>query len=1280
MRGTLHIRTKRARGEFDAVVISIIAAACGLLLLMLPLFNKYVFKTINVDEIVIDGREGLRRVAMLQGEGKFPQAIDSANALIDRYTLDTLTFFTPDITSWDTVRAIVTGKRDHRWAHLIVGDMNREDIEILQKADEPFSQELKNRVVLSLNQAKDYVNFYIGIQDSIDVSKDDDVASILRDLRQSGVFAGSEGGLRVKEELTAREREQLERFQFLLIERLIFPEFIEKNPKRGSDWASEFIVQTAMYHIGTSYKAQFQLDRAIQVWNSLIRQYPETIYAEVLFLEIGKALLSEGQKQIADGSEREAERRFREAISYLEKIERNREIAERFPKYKYVDLEPGSYVNVDLASRAKSQVREKTSIYTTEQAEKELSGDDSDERSGYFLEDAVKLIGECYIYIGATDSARMQFSLLLEFFPESDNLDDAQKLIADSHMRDGDMALKSGDSSATNREKANEHYRLAVKEYLKFANVYPQSDLISENFIALGDAYNKLGEKDKARAAFASALGRAKEAEDQAKVQLQIGNYFYERDRLPEAIEAYGIILNNYLSTQVAPNAQYMLGQCYMAKGDTAEALKNYQVILDHYKNSNFLASAALHIGDRHFRSGNYRDAEKAYNTGWVYDQEGNLAPRMKFQIGAIWRKIAESQEGAAREKAYKDAIEHFKEVVDRFIGKAPEADQASLQIAQIYKELGNVEAAREASKRIQARDQMLLAMKLFRDDSTDSHESDKNYWEEAIAAAKDPEERAAAYYELAMVHAQVPEEYEQALKSFNQVLELTAKNSRRINAQVGIARVYAAQKEFDQAIALLDSLIENPKVGDELRQQLLIQLYDARYRSGDKDKALEGFESFVAELPDHKSAPLAYYRIGSILAEREEYGKAQDKYQIILDRYPESDMIDRAVLAIGDQMANLGKHEKAVKYLEEFIKDNSDVPTAPNFHMKIGELYGTHLDKKQKAIAAYGKVLEGEPENALYSHAGYRQGMLYKELGQDKNALDAFEKVRKEDKAVFRAARAEMGKLIAKTNPEKAIAMYREIVDAAESPEDSAIALIGIGDVYDEIKKPRQAAETFARVYETYSGSDTSLITGALVKWVNALINSKQYGSAISAANKMQKQFPDHPLTINTYYFEATAYFQQKKFANARKVFQRIIDLKRSEQLSEVAYYQIGDSYYFGQQFGPAVTAYANYIKNYPKGQYVARAIYMQGICYVSDQNWDGAVAKLSKVVRDYPKFSDMCTAKNYLALSLDKRDKPGDSDLAYKYYGQVLNGGCDAKAKEMARKGREDIKIRKM
>lgn len=1258
------------------VVVTIISATVGALLLLLPIFNRHVFHTIDTDEIVIDGRESLRNISALQTEGKFSLAIDSADALIDRYNSDSMTFYTPDVTRWDTVRAIATGAHPHRFSNVFVGDLEQQDIEPIKDPKAEFPLSLKLRIVRSLNQTKDFVQFYTSIQDSVRIDDISDLRSRLKDLQADGILVGSPGELAVKENLTPAEKSRLIRFHGLILEKTIFPQFLRKDVRRGTDWASQFIVQTAKYYIGTNYKAQFQLDDAIRVWNDLVEKHPQTVYAEVLFVEIGKALLSEGRKLQGENNPKAAELRYRQGIAWLERIEQNREIASRFPKYKYTDLQPGKYVNVDQASRAKSQIKENTAIYTTKQAQAEASGKFKDNKSGYYLEDAVRVLGECYSQLNLTDSARSQYKLILKFFPESDNLDDAQKLVADSYVRDGDLLLKPDSSDNAARAKANERYELAVKEYLTFANVYPQSELISENFIALGDAYNKLGRPADATKAFASALGRAKEAEDQAKVQLKIGNYYYERDRYAEAAKAYQIILNNFLSTEVASNAQFMLGRCFKSQGDTAEAIRNFGVILEHYKRSTFLCGAAVEIGDFEFRRGNYRDAEKAYGY-YVYDQQNNLTPQMMFKIGEVWRKIAGGQDGDAREKTLQVAIEKFDEVVKLFgDGKAAEGDRAAVQMAEIYKELGNDKAARESTKRISDRSLVIQVMKIFIDTAGGNEEQQKkDYFVTALKEALNDEERAAAQYELGMVYADNNEKLDSALICFNAVLSLSTKTSRVINAKVGIARVYSAQKKNKEAIEVFNELLQNPKVSKELAENLQIQLYDALYKDGQTDKALEGFEQFVAEHPEHKQAALGYYRIGTIYAERKDFAKSQDKYQVIIDRFASSEMYDRAVLGVGEQIANKGDTAASIKYLAEFIKKNPDVSMNVNFHMKLAEMY-QRTGKKAEAIAEFGAVIDLKPDNAYMSHASYRQGMLLKEEGNEKKAETVFALVRKEDKSVYRAAQSEIGKIVMKSDPERAIGYYKQIIEGAESAEDSVIAMIGIGDVYDEIKKYKQSAEMFEQVDKFYRGNDTTLATGAIVKWANALMNAKMYGDAVKVCNEMQKRYPDHVLTINTYYFEATSHFQLKQFGKARDVFETIIKLNRSAQLSEIAWYQLGDTYYFEKQYKSAIAQYGKYVEKYPKGQYAPRALYMQANCHLgqAEPDYAGAKGKFTSLVEQYPDFEEICVAKNYLGLCYSKLGQP---KTAIKYYEQVINGRCAAEAVKFAKDEREKLRV---
>lgn len=1260
-------------------IINIVAIGLSVLLLSVPLLNRHVFNTVNIDEIVIQGRERITKMQELQGDGNFQAAIDTGNAIVNDYRNDSLAIYGADVADWERLRAILKGQQSSIWAELFAGDIDEAEISVLQSTD-PLPSSVKTAFIKALSFHVQNPAFFEKNQSKIKLQNHPDVLQRLELLKQNGLIQGGEGNYEVSDELSEQSRLSLIRFNVVLIEKVLLPELINKNPKRGNDWASEFIVQTALYQIGVCYQALYQLDDAVKVWDELIELFPKTIYAEVLFQQIGQSLYRDGKRLMTEGSVAGAETQFQKAIKYLEKIERNRDVAADFPKYKYADLKPNQYVNVDKASKAKSQVKKETAIYTNAQAEAEMSGQSDENQSGYFLEDAIRLIGECYIEMGKTDSARMQFSLLIDFFPESDNLDNSQKLISDSYIKDGDLTLMHGDSSNTSvRQKANEFYAMAVKSYLKFINVFPQSDLISETFIALGDAYNKMGKPQEAAAAFASALGRAKEVEDQAKVQLQIGKYFYDRKRYPDAIANFKVILNNFLSTEVAPNAQYMLGECFEAVGDTVEMVASYEVILDIYKRSSFLGGASYKLGTHYFNNGNYKEATRAFSTGVTYDPDGSLAPKSKFQIGMIWVRIAEEGQDSEKKTAYETAVKEFNKLIEQF-GNVEESDQARYQIASCYQAMGDETKAKETAKEIINAEIQLKTFKLF-GFGAETFEEEVTYWDDRLAETGDKEAQSEALYQKAQVLADKLNKYDEALSAYEQVVQLTAKNSKRIKALIGIARVFSAQEHYQRAESLYVELINNPRVEEAMTKQLSLNLYDTHFKAKKFDEAIEGFEKFAAANPTHERVGYAIYRIGSILAINKQHEAALERYQQVIEKFPKSDMAPNAYLGVGEQMIALGKHKEGVEYLSRYVKDNLQLPVAPNIFMKIAETYAEHLDNKNKAIEQYSYILENysEPQQLL-SYTAYKLGMLLNSQGDESGAKAVFEKVDPQDKNIYRASQAEIGKLIAKTNPQEAVQYYQRIVEASETPEDSATALIGIGDVYTTIKDWNSAQKKYKEVFDFYTGADSNMITGALVKRVDALLNGKMYNEAVQTAKIMQNRFPDHPLTINTFYFESAALLAMKQFARAREVMKKIIELNRSEQLSEIALYQLGDSYFFEQNLNGAIAAYGQYHSKYPSGKFAARALYMQGTCYISlpDPDFTRAKEKYSQVVTAHPDYDDICMARNYLAYCLNRLD---DFNTALKYYNQVIgNGGCDKKSLDFAKEQREAIRASRL
>lgn len=1262
------------------VIVGIVSVALGALFLSIPLLNTKVFRAVNIQEVIEEGRAGRESVETSLAQERHEEARDSARALIQRFRNDTSIVFTSDISSWDSVYALIRENDDNLSTDLLLSRIDPAIVDTfrtLEKAKE-IGFRLKLNVVSALNSMVTNPRFFAELASEISLEKYRDVKGRLRALSDAGILRHqAQGEYDVKLPLSEQESRALRAFHLSILSDILYPQLLQKDPKKNRDWASEYIAQTSYMLIGNSYLVQHETERAIEIYDSLVALYPHTIYAEAVFLQVGNLLFENGEAMMREGKIGEGKETLRRAIRYLEQVEQNREIAREFPKYKHVSFEPNTYVNLDELSKAKRQVKEKTKIYTPDDADEDAAGVTDEQQGGNTLEDAVKLIGQCYVALGKTDSARAQLGLLQRFFPESDNLDDAQKAIADSYVRDGDMLLEEDSVSTEVREEAMEAYTQGVKQYLKFINVYPQSDLISKVYISLGDTYNKLGRNEESAEAFASALDRAKEMRDKAKIQLEIGNYYKRRNQYDKAIESYDIILRTFMGSGVAPNAQYLLGECYLAKGDTSVAMDAFTRVVSHYKESKFYAGAAHIVGTYYFDRGDYKDALEFYRDGFTYAPDDKLSPQLMFQAGMVWVKTAENKDEGEREADYKEAIKQFQKVVERYQGTAEGArvaDQASFQLADCHMKMGQEEAAKKAIRDIQSRDIVVASIKIIGIDAENPDE-ELDYWRSLLADAVESEEKASILYDMAKIHFDKLNSPDSAEALYRRVMDLTEDETKKINAKVGIAFVHRSRGEYDQAAALLEELLGNRRVSPELRLQLRIQLYDVQFSAEKYETAYEGFEAFAAENPEHRLAARAHYRAGMVLDKQGKHRQALKKMELVIEKFPDSDVFSQAMLAKAEQLIALGEPRKGVEFLEDYLASTAidSIPAAANIYLRIGETYFGELENPEKAKVAYREIVDKYEFEQIFSFAAFRLGTILNTQGNDEAAKEAFAKVKKEDVALYRAAQAEMAKIIAKTDPELAIENYRRIVEQAESAEDSALAIVGIGDVYKMVGKPEEAAKEFERVVSFYHGKDTMLLTGTIVKWIDVLLKDKDYSKSIDVARMMQEKYPDDQYAINAIYFEASALMAQKKYKAAREKFEKIISLDRSEQLTEIAYFQRGDCQFFLKRYDSAIKDYQNYLETYPKGNYRANALFMQGNAYWSKEQFKPARNKFQKIVDDYPGFQDMCSAKKSLAFC---EDKVGNWRKAMRIYSELLKGSCPKDVKDFARKQQEMIK----
>lgn len=157
-------------------------------------------------------------------------------------------------------------------------------------------------------------------------------------------------------------------------------------------------------------------------------------------------------------------------------------------------------------------------------------------------------------------------------------------------------------------------------------------------------------------------------------------------------------------------------------------------------------------------------------------------------------------------------------------------------------------------------------------------------------------------------------------------------------------------------------------------------------YESKDWDRALEEFDKLPAFYPNSRlSAEAVYYR-GLCFEEKEDYAKAADAYQRLIDSYPYSDRIKDAVrrefdiaakFASGDKMKVLGVpvldgKQKALELYQHIVKNAPFGSYGPEAQFNIGEVHRSMGDYEE-ARKAYQAVIDEYPNSELVTKAKYQ-------------------------------------------------------------------------------------------------------------------------------------------------------------------------------------------------------------------------------------------------------------------------------------------------------------------
>ena len=390
---------------------------------------------------------------------------------------------------------------------------------------------------------------------------------------------------------------------------------------------------------------------------------------------------------------------------------------------------------------------------------------------------------------------------------------------------------------------------------------------------------------------------------------------------LDKCVEKCAKILTFYPDSRWVDDALILSGKCFYIKGDKSQAETKFKELLNFYPESGFVPEAEVMLGKIALERGDEVEAKRWFKRAskdnrvkeevdyWLthfYFSFGNYERAIekselylssfkegKFKVG-ILRILGEATDSLRR---YEDALNYYKAAIPI----EEEKFDLSLRIANIYLKMGDVAEAKKIYKSIEPQngeeEKMLKKRIAF------CFKSEGDY-ENAISSLQDIDDQESVFYIGTIYEKQL--NLQEASEAYNDA------GRRAPNTKIG--RIATKKASALQEILTLQGILEakdtlqfdtayvdtNALVADTLQADTV-------------NDTLVGIREDTTSISDTlKDFAALRMRLAEIwLLEFENSDKALEEYRTVLEEFPESEYIPRALYAIAWIEQNTKGNEK---------------------------------------------------------------------------------------------------------------------------------------------------------------------------------------------------------------------------------------------------------------------------------------------------------------------------------------------------------------------------------
>ena len=218
------------------------------------------------------------------------------------------------------------------------------------------------------------------------------------------------------------------------------------------------------------------------------------------------------------------------------------------------------------------------------------------------IEHAWYALGQLNSKLQNYENSRIAFRHILATYPNSEFKDDAQLLIAQSYLDEGNFkqAYPEFDKFATEEFRSYpemhaeamykaayclnqmNRYDEAISRYTKFIIKFPKSPLVTAAYLDQGAIFAKLKDFENAKSKYELALRSTTQPELQSEIQAAIGQMYFDQANYENAIAVYTALINAYPLSDFAAEAKLGIADSQFRLERWSDAVSSYRALIQH--------------------------------------------------------------------------------------------------------------------------------------------------------------------------------------------------------------------------------------------------------------------------------------------------------------------------------------------------------------------------------------------------------------------------------------------------------------------------------------------------------------------------------------------------------------------------------------------------------------------------------------------------------------------------------------------------------------------------